>query len=219
MSWIQRLQAALRWAKAQGDSCLPVNVVILGDRSCVRADVILMGIGGCDEASRKQALLRFGQNGNPNASRAISGHCLSGVSYQSSAHSSSQMVRVVPIIHRAPPPPPERPFEVPQADGSGSSQLPSRTATSANNSHLRRIYYTTRASSSSAPTASNSTSTSNGASGSQNGKIKAPFSLFDYLQELVRSLPSVLILFGSSEPSFIESFGKSALSPILKPRN
>lgn len=92
------------------------------------------------------------------------------------------MVRVVPVVHRAPPPPPENPFQVPEAQPSSSS-LPAQLAPSILQKHLRRNYITSHVPSGSPLHLSNHNSASKVASEAAIGQKQ--FSLFDYLQNLV----------------------------------
>lgn len=101
------------------------------------------------------------------------------------------MVRVVPIIHRTPPPPLDKLFEapvVPEAQPT-TSTLPARNAPFGEGNPQRRSYFAGKFGGNAASLPSSSKSTSpNGVT----GPTPREFSLFDYLQELVRTCPTFL---------------------------
>lgn len=102
------------------------------------------------------------------------------------------MVRVVPIVHRTPPPPLDGIFEPEEDDKmeESSSSSISRPVPDGASKLQRRSYLTSKASPNIASSSNSSTSApTNGETRSSNPK----FSLFDYLQELVRLLLAFLL--------------------------
>lgn len=102
------------------------------------------------------------------------------------------MVRVVPIVHRAPPPPLDGIFEPEEDDKmeESSSSSISRPAPDGASKLQRRSYLTSIASSS---IASSSNSTASAPTNGEPRFSNPKFSLFDYLQELVRLLLAFLL--------------------------
>ena len=95
------------------------------------------------------------------------------------------MVRIVPVIHRTPPPPLDKLFEapvVPEAVAT-SSAIASSSAPVSSGNHQRRTYIAGKFAVNGSHAGSSSKAPSSNGVTSQTTR---QFSLFDYLQELVR---------------------------------